>query len=35
VRELAMQLLLRPVTNLAEIEQAWQRKVETFVSRDG
>jgi len=35
VRDLATQLLLRPVTNLAEIKQAWQRKADTFASMHG
>ena len=35
VRDLATQLLLRPVTNLTEIQQAWQRKADTFASMDG
>jgi hypothetical protein len=34
VRDLATQLLLRPVTNLVEIEQAWQRRADTFASMD-
>jgi aminoglycoside phosphotransferase (APT) family kinase protein len=35
VRDLAKPLLLQPVTNLAEIQQAWQRKVDTFAAMDG
>ena len=35
VRDLATQLLRRPVTNLAEIQQAWQSTAYTFASLHG
>jgi aminoglycoside phosphotransferase (APT) family kinase protein len=35
VRDLATQMLLRPVTKLAEIQRAWQRKADTFAPMEG